>query len=247
MYTLAGKQLTFSARVRKINVLSAIVNSMVPLVRKRPQFLAQVSKAYVHWWKTRPQNMTPIQKKSADKVVKVAFVTLIRYKGDKWCQDIEYLVTKPSIIRADELSQQRNDLINAFGAVNGNTAVFLRSSRGERDRRENADDSRRAKRPITGPDGTPEKRIKVAGSPPQPSKVSTPPKPPQAPIINPFTNFDITTIPLPTIIELCIAALSNVSIETIKERIDTVWELDINCLLFPVCLSLLSSSFPRLD
>lgn len=65
--------------IRQINVLTAVVNSMIPLVRKRPHFLARVSKSYVQWWKTRPQNMTLIQKKSADKVVKVAFVTLIRY------------------------------------------------------------------------------------------------------------------------------------------------------------------------
>lgn len=106
-----------------------------------------------------------------------------------------------------------------FASIGGNPAIF--QNRQSRERREGSEETRRGKRslPSSSMDQGAEKRSKLAHASSS-SRVETPPAPRN--IIPSLPDFDVTSIPLPIVIEICITALQSVTEETIQERINMV-------------------------
>ncbi|KAI8144483.1 Symplekin tight junction protein C terminal-domain-containing protein [Fennellomyces sp. T-0311] len=169
-------------------ILSAVVNCLVPMIKKRTQFRRQIVEALVNCSKSPPETLSPVQKRSVEKIVKIGLTTLIR---------------------TEQLAQYRNEFISAFASVGGNPAIF--QSRQSRERREN-EESKRSKRHLAAEHGQ-EKRSKLSHKPSSSSSRNGP---------NPLANFDVTTLPLPIVIEICMAVLQSVPEDLIRERIDTL-------------------------
>ncbi|KAI9495403.1 Symplekin tight junction protein C terminal-domain-containing protein [Zychaea mexicana] len=204
-------------------IFSAVVNCLVPIVKKRPQFRRHIIEALVNLAKAPPSNLSAVQKRSVEKIVKIALTTLIR---------------------TEQLSSYRNEFIAGFAAAGGNPAIFQSRQSRERERREN-EESRRSKRSggsagagaveqgsekrtKLSHHGTPpqqqqklQQRVHTPTPPPPPTTTTTvPPPPPSQNGPNPLANFNATTLPLPIVIEICLAVLQSVPEQTIRERID---------------------------
>jgi hypothetical protein len=122
------------------------------------------------------------------------------------------------------LSNQRSDLINAFGAVGGDAAGMFQSRSQklkerelrERERRESSEERRSSERNVskrTLPDQTvtsAEKRQRMGTE----SNVSQ---------TNLLAGFDLESLPLPMVAEFCLAILQNTTIETLTERLPMVY------------------------
>ncbi|KAJ8651678.1 hypothetical protein O0I10_012746 [Lichtheimia ornata] len=173
-------------------IISATINCLVPIVRKRPQFYRQILDAMIKCSNSPPANMSTVQKRSVNKVVKIALTTLIR---------------------SDQLPQYRNEMVQAFASIGGNPAIF--QTRQSRERREGSEETRRGKRslPSASMEQGSEKRSKLAHA--SSSRVETPPR-----TLPSLPNFDVTSIPLPIVIEICMTALQSVTEEAIQERIN---------------------------
>ncbi|KAI9012661.1 Symplekin tight junction protein C terminal-domain-containing protein [Phycomyces nitens] len=189
------------------SVLTAVISCLVPLVKKRPQFARPVTAAFVNCFKTLPAILPTPQKRNVEKAIRLSLVTMIR---------------------AEQLVQYRNEIISAFGAVGGNTAIFQsRQAREQKEReRREAEETRRSKRSLTGKDeGGQGKRARVTEqattqSSSKSSKSSA--KTPATSTPNPLAGFDVTTLPLNVVVELCIAVLQNISMDTISQRIHMI-------------------------
>jgi hypothetical protein len=126
--------------------------------------------------------------------------------------------------RSEQLSSQRPDLINAFGAVGGDAAGMFQSRSQklkerelrERERRESSEERRSAernvsKRSLTDPTGaSAEKRQRMGTE----SNVSQ---------TNLLAGFDLESLPLPMVAEFCLAILQNTTVETLTERLPMVY------------------------
>ncbi|KAI9323853.1 Symplekin tight junction protein C terminal-domain-containing protein [Dichotomocladium elegans] len=176
----------------KSTIVSATLNCLVPIVRKRPQFYRQIMDGMLNATRSPPAEMSAVQKRSVIKIVKIALTTLIR---------------------SDQLPQYRQEMIDEFASLGGNPAMFQSRQR----ERERAEEARRSKRslPPSAADTVPEKRTKVAhGNAPIRNQPA-----PQNPM-DALRNFDVTNIPLAIVIELCITALQQVSEQEIRQRFD---------------------------
>ena len=138
-------------------------------------------------------------------------------------------------ISTESLSSYRNEFISAFSSVGGNPAIFQSRQQRERER-ERRDEEKRLKRNLGNSStehGT-EKRTKLShgNTPPQKGK-NTPPQqqqqqqpsmtiPPFSNGPSPLANFDITTLPLNIVIEICLAVLQSVPEQTIRQKINMV-------------------------
>lgn len=106
-------------------------------------------------------------------------------------------------------------MVQAFASIGGNPAIF--QTRQSRERREGSEETRRGKRslPSASMEQGSEKRSKLAHA--SSSRVETPPR-----TLPSLPNFDVTSIPLPIVIEICMTALQSVTEEAIQERINMV-------------------------
>ncbi|KAG1233507.1 hypothetical protein G6F68_003521 [Rhizopus microsporus] len=100
------------------SVLTATINCLVVTVKRRHQFLKVVMPRLTAWRKTRDQNDSPVLLRNVEKVIKLAFIALIR---------------------TESLAAYRNDLMQGFASVGGNLAMFQNNRR---------DESRRQKRQV---------------------------------------------------------------------------------------------------
>ncbi|CEI94189.1 hypothetical protein RMCBS344292_08407 [Rhizopus microsporus] len=100
------------------SVLTATINCLVVTVKRRHQFLKVVMPRLTAWRKMRDQNDSPVLLRNVEKVIKLAFIALIR--------------TEP-------LAAYRNDLMQGFASIGGNLAMFQNNRR---------DESRRQKRQV---------------------------------------------------------------------------------------------------
>ncbi|GAA5817883.1 hypothetical protein MFLAVUS_011462 [Mucor flavus] len=110
-----------------------------------------------------------------------------------------------SLIRTEGLSAYRSELITAFGSIGGNVAMFQSRQRGA-----GGDESRRSKRAHQDTDRThAEKKAKTEYVPIIPSSTSP----------NILANYDITQIPLNSIVNLCMTVLQTIPLEVMSERV----------------------------
>ncbi|KAG2232202.1 hypothetical protein INT48_003892 [Thamnidium elegans] len=108
-----------------------------------------------------------------------------------------------SLIRTEGLSAYRSEMITAFGSIGGNVAMFQSRQRG-------GDESRRSKRTHQETDRAhAEKKVKTEYVPIIPSSTSP----------NILANYDITQIPLNSIVNLCMTVLQTVPLEVMSERV----------------------------
>ncbi|KAI7897680.1 uncharacterized protein BX663DRAFT_463206 [Cokeromyces recurvatus] len=106
-----------------------------------------------------------------------------------------------SLIRTESLASYRSELIAAFGSIGGNVAMF-------QNRHARSDEARRQKRVAQQQhDAEREKRARIT------TEYVIPSGP------NVLANYDITQIPLESIVNLCMSVLQNVSIEVMRERV----------------------------
>ncbi|KAI8393729.1 Symplekin tight junction protein C terminal-domain-containing protein [Radiomyces spectabilis] len=178
-------------------VLTATVQSLVPLAKKRTQLTPPIMETFVAWSKTVAPRCSPIIARNVDKAIKLAFVAMIR---------------------SEPLASYRTELIQAFGSVGGNTAMFQsrqarlqeREQR-ERERREGSQEETKRKRALATVDGGQEKKSRVAET--------TAAAPSNANIL---ANFDVTTLPLPMVVDICLAVFHSVSMETLVQNKDSL-------------------------
>ncbi|KAI9289976.1 Symplekin tight junction protein C terminal-domain-containing protein [Umbelopsis sp. AD052] len=183
--------------------ITATLNSLVPLMKRRPQFVPELITALINWNRPPLSQLSSVQMRNVDKSVKLVFITLIR---------------------SEQLSSQRTELINAFGAVGGDAAGMFQSRSQklkerelrERERRESSEERRSAERNTSKrslPDPTnvsAEKRQRMGTE----SNVSQ---------TNLLAGFDLETLPLPMVAEFCLAILQNTTVETLTERLPMVY------------------------
>ncbi|PHZ10338.1 uncharacterized protein RHIMIDRAFT_260550 [Rhizopus microsporus ATCC 52813] len=100
------------------SVLTATINCLVVTVKRRHQFLKVVMPRLTAWRKTRDQNDSAVLLRNVEKVIKLAFIALIR---------------------TESLAAYRNDLMQGFASIGGNLAMFQNNRR---------DESRRQKRQV---------------------------------------------------------------------------------------------------
>ncbi|KAG2226314.1 hypothetical protein INT45_005986, partial [Circinella minor] len=222
-------------------IITAVVNCLVPIVKRRSQFRQQIIEGFVNVSKSPPSDLSPVQKRCIEKIIKIALTTLIR---------------------TESLASYRNEFISAFSSVGGNPAIFQSRQQRERER-ERRDEEKRSKRHL-GNAFTEhiEKRTKLShhgNTPPQKAKNTPPPPQPQqqqpqqqrpsttVPPVqssfpngrSPLANFDITTLPLNIVIEICLAVLQSVPEQTIREKINMVnylgrkeWRLGMKGIIY---------------
>ncbi|CEG80465.1 hypothetical protein RMATCC62417_14799 [Rhizopus microsporus] len=100
------------------SVLTATINCLVVTVKRRHQFLKVVMPRLTAWRKMRDQNDSPVLLRNVEKIIKLAFIALIR---------------------TESLAAYRNDLMQGFASIGGNLAMFQNNRR---------DESRRQKRQV---------------------------------------------------------------------------------------------------
>lgn len=119
--------------------------------------------------------------------------------------------------RSEQLSNQRTELINAFGAVGGDAAGMFQSrsqklkerEMRERERRESSEERRNGKRSLDDRSAASNEKRQRMGQDSNGSAVQ-------------LAGFDFNSLPLPMVAEFCLAILQNTSIETITERLPLV-------------------------
>lgn len=65
------------------SVLTATISCLTVIVKKRPQYLKPAMNAFKSWRKTKTKDDSPVMLRNVDKALKLAFVSLIRYKPHK--------------------------------------------------------------------------------------------------------------------------------------------------------------------
>ncbi|KAI8375827.1 hypothetical protein BD560DRAFT_392035 [Blakeslea trispora] len=95
------------------SILTATINCLVVIVKKRQQYLKTVIGLFTHWKKSKSTDCSPVMLRNVEKTLKLAFVALIR---------------------TEALSAHRSEMISAFGSIGGNVAMF-HSRRSEESRR----------------------------------------------------------------------------------------------------------------
>ncbi|KAG0189235.1 hypothetical protein DFQ28_003699 [Apophysomyces sp. BC1034] len=174
-------------------VFTAIVSCMITIAVNRPQFVQPIIGALVSWPKSPPSDASPVERRNVEKAIKVALMTMIR---------------------AESLAPQKNELINAFGFVGGNTAIFMTrqqriQEREQRERERREQEEAKRKRVSSANENESDKRQKVAATPE-----------------NPIAHFDVTSLPLSSVVEICMAVFSTVSLDTVQDRLGMLPTLD---------------------
>jgi hypothetical protein len=114
------------------------------------------------------------------------------------------------------LSNQRTELINAFGAVGGDAAAMFQNrsqklkerEMRERERREGSEERRGGKRPLDDRSAASNEKRQRLGQ--------------EGGSADRLAGFDFNSLPLPMVTEFCLAILQNTSIETITGRLPLV-------------------------
>ncbi|SAL97561.1 hypothetical protein [Absidia glauca] len=180
-------------------VITAIINCLTQLVKRRPQFTRAVIGALVAWCKSKPGHMTATDLKNVEKSIKLAFVAMIR---------------------TSRLSAYRTELTGAYTAIGGNpSALQSRSSRSNPDRH---DETRRKRAPESSSSDRSDKKARTYGS--QSTHATHHHQQhqhqhqQQFPIRSMNSGVDVTSLPLNVAANLCMAILQNVSMDTLNER-----------------------------
>ncbi|KAF7726961.1 hypothetical protein EC973_008156 [Apophysomyces ossiformis] len=167
-------------------VFTAIINCLVTIVVNRPQFIQPLLGVFVSWPKSPPSDASPVERRNVEKAIKVSLVTMIRN---------------------ETLAPHKTELINAFGYLGGNTAIFMTrqqrmQEREQRERGKRGQEELKRKRVIAPSENETDKRQKVTGA-----------------AENPIAQFDVTSLPLNSVVEICIAVLNTVSLDVVKDRL----------------------------
>ncbi|ORZ11521.1 hypothetical protein BCR42DRAFT_421270 [Absidia repens] len=173
-------------------VITAIISCLTQLAKRRPQFTRAVIGALVAWSKNKPVHLESTDLRNIEKSIKLAFITMTR---------------------TNRLSAFRSELANAFTAVGGNPSTLqIRPSRSGHDRH---DEMRRKRGQVSeGDTERSEKKAKTTDTTfPQMSSYA-----PSLPTRSEDSNMDISSIPLNVVVNLCVAVLQNLSVDTLNER-----------------------------
>ncbi|KAI9273741.1 hypothetical protein BY458DRAFT_508111 [Sporodiniella umbellata] len=159
------------------SVLTATVHCLALIAKKRQHLLKPIIARWIQWKKGRTGNDSPVMLRNVEKSIKLAFI---------------------SLIRTESLAVYRNELLQGFGAVGGNPAMF--SNRGRPKRQAQPEEERRVeKRPKLNEPYTP--TVPSASAP------------------NVLANYDITQLSPLSIVSLCMTVLQSVPLEVMTERV----------------------------
>ncbi|KAI8885169.1 hypothetical protein K501DRAFT_216297 [Backusella circina FSU 941] len=158
------------------SIVTASISCLVVIVKRRPQYLKPVTNTMVHWTKNKPKDGSPVLIRNVTKAIRLAFV---------------------SLIRTEALAPSKQDLIQKFGLVGGNVAMFRqRTKRPHPSQQQETENN--------------EKRIK------QNNNNYTPVVPNGE---NVLTNYDITQLPLSVIVDLCMSVLQLTPLDVMTQRL----------------------------
>ncbi|KAG0991552.1 hypothetical protein G6F57_007672 [Rhizopus arrhizus] len=161
------------------SVLTASISCLLVTVKRRPQFLKPVVARWIGWKNKRTQNDSPVMIRNVEKAIRLAFV---------------------SLIRTESLAAYRQELLQGFGSVGGNPAMFQQK------------ETRRQKRQAVQQEETATQkkaRLSEHYTPVIPSASSP----------HLLANYDITQIPPAAIVQLCMTVLQTVPLEVMTERV----------------------------
>ncbi|RKO88154.1 hypothetical protein BDK51DRAFT_28493, partial [Blyttiomyces helicus] len=108
------------------SVMMAIITLMLPLLRRRPQYIEDVLSTLMNWSRTPPGHLTPTQRRSVERTIKIVLSAILRLPSSVPYGEAIAKMLGQMGMRHGDLSGRRRDA--ALGAATAATAAVAAAS-----------------------------------------------------------------------------------------------------------------------